>query len=715
MGVGLGVRAMAGRVGVCSTTAAVAAVATCGGVVSGRGWRGVGIREARRWASSWRGSGDAEGGLSGDALAERMAELNARQKYAEALALFDRSKATPSLVGEYTRSLVMSGRYDRAKAGAMLLEAAQQQGYSQQQHLLGRAGFGGGRGTVGGDGAVFAQGAIGSRENPVHMVAAQPAADFRGSLRRFAQQSFWLLVGYWLFLTLVNSDEGPASGSGGVTGGGGGGGLGAGGGLGRIMFGDKEVLPATVPTTRFADVRGCDEALDEISELVDILKNPEKFTKAGATLPRGLLLTGPPGTGKTLMAKSLAGEAGVPFFYEAGSSFDEMFVGVGPKRIRALFAAARASKPSIIFIDEIDACGARRGTGARGVDGQSVNRGTLQALLNEMDGFGTDEGVIVIGATNLPDALDPALMRPGRFDKQIAMPLPDIKGREEILGVHTKGMQLTGDVDLRLVARSTTGFSGADLHNLCNIAAISAARAGTEITPAIIDEARDRVTMGMKRSGKGLSAQNRKLTAYHEGGHALVALLTKGAMPVHKVTILPRGRSLGLTAFLANTDTTSISRKELVAQLDVAMGGRVAEEIIFGEDAVTSGASGDIQQATALARRMVMRDGLGKGGRLIALDPSGNDGVGVSPDELHQVEAEVREMIDAAHKRAFAKINKHKDDLHVLAKGLLEHETLTREEICKLLKMKDPGDGDAERTTMAKEKPGAALLANRKT
>ena len=367
---------------------------------------------------------------------------------------------------------------------------------------------------------------------------------------------------------------------------------------------NKEALSEKSVKT-FNDVKGCDEAKQELQEIVEYLKNPDLFTRLGGKLPKGVLLSGPPGTGKTLLARAVAGEAGVPFFYRAGSEFEEMFVGVGSKRVRQLFSAAKKKTPCIVFIDEIDAVGTSR----KAFETQS--RKTLNQLLTEMDGFEQNEGIIVIAATNIPEQLDPALTRPGRFDRLIHVPNPDIGGRREILAHYLSDKPVEADVDVESLARGTSGFSGAELFNLVNMACVQAAVTGeTTITSELLDWAKDRIVMGVERKSAVLTEESKRLTAYHEAGHAIVALRTPGAMPVHKATIVPRGSALGMVTQLPDKDETSITRKQLLARLDVCMGGRVAEELIFGKDEVTTGALSDLQQATRLATYMVGEVGL---------------------------------------------------------------------------------------------------------
>ncbi|KAJ3704117.1 hypothetical protein LUZ61_007822 [Rhynchospora tenuis] len=436
---------------------------------------------------------------------------------------------------------------------------------------------------------------------------------------------------------------------------------------------NKEIMPEKNVKT-FKDVKGCDDAKQELEEVVEYLKNPSKFTRLGGKLPKGILLTGAPGTGKTLLAKAIAGEAGVPFFYRAGSEFEEMFVGVGARRVRSLFQAAKKKAPCIVFIDEIDAVGSTR------KQWEGHTKKTLHQLLVEMDGFEQNEGIIVMAATNLPDILDPALTRPGRFDRHIVVPSPDVRGRQEILELYLQDKPLSDDVDVKSLARGTPGFNGADLANLVNIAAIKAAVEGAEkLTGAQLEFAKDRILMGTERKTMYISEQSKKLTAYHESGHAIVALNTEGAHPIHKATIMPRGSALGMVTQLPSQDETSISKKQLLARLDVCMGGRVAEELIFGEDNVTTGASNDLHTATELAHYMVSNCGMS--------DTIGPVHVKERPGSEMQsrIDAEVLKLLREAYDRVKKLLKKHESSLHALANALLEYETLTAEEIKQVL------------------------------
>ena len=439
----------------------------------------------------------------------------------------------------------------------------------------------------------------------------------------------------------------------------------------------------------FNDVAGVEEAKEEVEEVVEFLRDPKKFSRLGGKIPRGCLLVGPPGTGKTLLARAIAGEAGVPFFTISGSDFVEMFVGVGASRVRDMFEQGKKHSPCIIFIDEIDAVGRSRGAGLGG--GNDEREQTLNQLLVEMDGFDTNEGVIIIAATNRPDVLDPALLRPGRFDRQVVVSLPDIIGREKILKVHSKKISMAPDINLRTVARGTPGFSGADLANLVNESALLAARKNKRIvTNQEFEEAKDKVMMGAERRSMVMTEEEKKLTAYHEAGHAIVTINEKAAYPIHKATIIPRGRALGMVMQLPEKDEVSQTREQLHAQMAIAMGGRVAEELIFGDDKVTTGAVSDIEQATKRARAMVMRAGLSKElgpvaygeneeevflGRSVARQQN------MSEETAKKVDGEIRKFVEKGYERARKVLTEKIDDLHKLAKALLTYETLTGKEI----------------------------------
>jgi cell division protease FtsH len=443
----------------------------------------------------------------------------------------------------------------------------------------------------------------------------------------------------------------------------------------------------------FEDVAGVDEAKEDLQEIVEFLRDPQKFQRLGGRIPRGVLLVGPPGTGKTLLARAIAGEANVPFFTISGSDFVEMFVGVGASRVRDMFEQAKKNAPCIIFIDEIDAVGRHRGAGLGG--GNDEREQTLNQLLVEMDGFEANEGIILIAATNRPDVLDPALLRPGRFDRQIVVPNPDVTGREKILKVHARKVPLSPDVDLKVVARGTPGFSGADLMNLVNEAALLAARRGKRVvTKDEFEDAKDKIMMGAERRTMVMTEQEKLLTAYHEGGHAIVALNVPATDPVHKATIIPRGRALGMVMQLPERDKLSMSYEQMTSRLAVLMGGRVSEEVIFGKDKVTSGAQSDIEQATKLARAMVTRWGFsdelgtvmyGENQEEVFLGYSMGRQQNISESTSQKIDSEVRRLVEAGQSEARRIITEKHDSLEILARGLLEYETLTGEEIRNLL------------------------------
>lgn len=448
----------------------------------------------------------------------------------------------------------------------------------------------------------------------------------------------------------------------------------------------------------FADVAGCDEAKEEVGELVDFLRDPTKFTKLGGKIPRGVLMVGPPGTGKTLLAKAIAGEAKVPFFSISGSDFVEMFVGVGASRVRDMFEQAKKHAPCIIFIDEIDAVGRHRGAGLGG--GHDEREQTLNQLLVEMDGFGGGEGVIVIAATNRPDVLDPALLRPGRFDRQVVVALPDVKGREQILGVHMRKLLLANDVEPLVIARGTPGFSGADLANLCNEAALFAARSNEkEVRMNHFDAARDKILMGTERRSMAMSEEEKTLTAYHEAGHAIVGRLVPEHDPVYKVTIIPRGRALGVTMYLPEGDKYSINKVAIQSQLCSLYGGRVAEELIFGEDKVTTGASNDIERVTKMARNMVTKWGLsdelgpvayGEEEDEVFLGRSVTQHKNVSDETARKIDEVVRSILDKAYARTKRILADNLDKLHAMSQLLLQYETIDAPQIDAIMEGRAP-------------------------
>jgi ATP-dependent metalloprotease len=531
---------------------------------------------------------------------------------------------------------------------------------TQAMQILSGAAVGVSGGMVGGGAAPSAGvlGGIGSRgtnaKHPLHVQMHNPSSG-RMALFTLARQ---VLIAFVVVsaITAVLDEKGLG---------------------GRAMgMNSKHVQEAEGSDKRFSDVKGADEAKAELEEIVEYLKNPEKFTRLGGKLPRGLLLTGPPGTGKTLLAKAIAGEAGVPFYFSSGSQFEEVYVGLGAKRVRELFEAAKKKSPAIIFIDEIDAVG-----GSRKLKDQSALKMTLNELLVQMDGFDENNGIIVIGATNFAESLDSALLRPGRFDKHVTVPLPDVGGRKEILEMYGEKTRLSKDVDLSIIARGTIGFSGADLYNLMNQAALKASTDGlNSITMSVLEYATDKIRMGAERTTAVISPKTAKCTAYHEAGHALVAALTDGAQPIHKATIMPRGQALGMVMLLPDGDQTSQSLKEMVAFMDVAMGGRVAEELIFGNENVTSGASSDILNATRTARAMVTKYGFSD--EIGVVYHGGSTGEESASNQTRaKIDEEVRKLTDSAYQRAKDLMKKYSKEHHLLAETLLEYETLTGDEV----------------------------------
>ena len=478
-----------------------------------------------------------------------------------------------------------------------------------------------------------------------------------------------------------------------------------GGGRGAMSFGRSRAKLQGEDQIKvtFADVAGCDEAKEEVSELVEFLRDPGKFTKLGGKIPRGVLMVGSPGTGKTLLAKAIAGEAKVPFFSISGSDFVEMFVGVGAARVRDMFEQAKKHAPCIIFIDEIDAVGRHRGAGLGG--GHDEREQTLNQLLVEMDGFEGSEGVIVIAATNRPDVLDPALLRPGRFDRQVVVPLPDVKGREQILKVHMRKVPLANDVEPLVIARGTPGFSGADLANLVNEAALFAARGNSrEVSMDDFERAKDKIMMGAERRSMIMSDDEKKLTAYHEAGHAIVGRLVPDHDPVYKVTIIPRGRALGVTMYLPENDRYSYNKENIISRLCSLYGGRVAEELIFGADKVTTGASNDIERATKMARNMVTKWGLsdklgpiayGEEEDEVFLGRSVTQHKNVSDETARLIDEEVREILDRAYLRSTELLTENLPKLHVMADALLQYETIDAQMIEAIMdgRVPDPPKG----------------------
>ncbi len=475
---------------------------------------------------------------------------------------------------------------------------------------------------------------------------------------------------------------------------------GAGGGRGAMSFGKSRarLLGEDQVNVTFNDVAGVEEAKEEVAEIVDFLRDPAKFQRLGGKIPRGVLMVGSPGTGKTLLARAIAGEAKVPFFTISGSDFVEMFVGVGASRVRDMFEQAKKHAPCIIFIDEIDAVGRHRGAGLGG--GHDEREQTLNQLLVEMDGFEGNEGVIVIAATNRPDVLDPALLRPGRFDRQVVVPLPDVRGREQILKVHMRKVPLADDVNPSVIARGTPGFSGADLANLVNEAALFAARANRRtVTMEEFDKAKDKIMMGAERRSMVMSEEERKLTAYHEAGHAIVGLTVPDHDPVYKVSIIPRGRALGITMFLPEEDRYSYSKRRLDSQISSLFGGRIAEELVFGPDAVTTGAANDIERATDIARNMVTKWGLSQRlGPLTYTEEAGEVFLGrsvtqhkqVSDVTTHAIDEEVRKIIDENYRRAETILRDNIDKLHKMADALMRYETIDEEQLQDIMAGREP-------------------------
>jgi cell division protease FtsH len=504
---------------------------------------------------------------------------------------------------------------------------------------------------------------------------------------------------------------------------------GAGGGRGAMSFGKSRarLLGEDQVSVTFADVAGVEEAKEEVVEIVDFLKDPGKFQRLGGKIPKGVLMVGSPGTGKTLLARAIAGEAKVPFFTISGSDFVEMFVGVGASRVRDMFEQAKKNAPCIIFIDEIDAVGRHRGAGLGG--GNDEREQTLNQLLVEMDGFEGNEGVIVIAATNRPDVLDPALLRPGRFDRQVVVPLPDVRGREQILKVHMRKVPIDGNVKPSVIARGTPGFSGADLANLVNEAALLAARANKRtVTMEEFDKAKDKIMMGTERRSMVMSQAEKKLTAYHESGHAIVGLSVPDHDPVYKVTIIPRGRALGVTMFLPEEDRYSYSKQRLMSQMKSLYGGRLAEELVFGPAYVTTGASNDIERATEIARNMVTKWGLSdRLGPLTYTEDDGEIFLGrsvtrhkqVSDVTAHAIDEEIRGLIDLCYGEAKKILVENEDKLHKMAQALMKYETIDENQIRDIMSGNDPRPpedwdeppepGDLAKAELPETKPAAPL------
>ena len=542
-------------------------------------------------------------------------------------------------------------------------------------------------------------------ENDVRIIAREPEQPSLLMNIFISWFPFLLLIGIWIFF--MRQMQGGA------------------GGRGAMSFGKSKarMMGEDQIKVTFDDVAGVEEAKEEVGELVEFLRDPGKFQKLGGQIPRGVLMVGSPGTGKTLLAKAIAGEARVPFFTISGSDFVEMFVGVGASRVRDMFEQAKKHAPCIIFIDEIDAVGRHRGAGLGG--GHDEREQTLNQLLVEMDGFEGSEGVIVIAATNRPDVLDPALMRPGRFDRQVVVPLPDVRGREQILKVHMRKVPAADDVKASLIARGTPGFSGADLANLVNEAALFAARENArEVHMEHFERAKDKIMMGSERRSMVMSDDEKKLTAYHEAGHAIVGRLVPDHDPVYKVSIIPRGRALGVTMFLPEEDRYSYSKRRLESQISSLFGGRIAEELIFGEDSVTTGASNDIERATEIARNMVTKWGLSeKLGPLAYSEDEGEVFLGrsvtqhknLADDTARVIDEEIREVIDRNYERAETLLKDNEDILHAMSEALIKYETIDADQIDQLMARKavtppkdwiDEGDDDASSSTPSAKQDG---------
>ena len=574
------------------------------------------------------------------------------------------------ITSEYIKALARTGKMTQSNGNKVVNFLKQVEngggggGGGYNSSYFGRGGSRSQYGRAGGSRAAGAGGIGMSQDAPLIVQFAERS--FKDKLKGMLPNI--ILIGGLIYLVTSVMPSPGKNGSGG-------------GGPMSLLSGSKTFAPEMSNRT-FDDVQGCEEAKDQLVEIVEYLKDPSKFTRLGGKLPKGVLLAGPPGTGKTLLARAVAGEAGVPFFYASGAEFDEMFVGVGARRIRDLFKAANAQRPAIIFLDEIDAVGRKRS----GKVQQHLNM-TLNQLLVELDGFKENKGVIVIAATNFADSLDPALVRPGRFDRQIAVPLPDIRDRTKIIQHYLTTITADPGIEASVLARGTPGFSGADLANVCNLAAIRASVLGKKwVDMSEIEYAKDKILMGDERKSAFISKETQECTAYHESGHAIVAIHTKGAHPVHKATIVPRGRALGMVMQLPEGDQTSVTKEQLLAKMDVCMGGRVAEEIIFGADKVTSGASSDFQQATSIARNMVMAYGMVD--EIGIMRYSDHDLKELAPETRKLIDDQIKRLLNESYARAKKCLLKHAKDHHKLAKALIDYESLTGDEIRDYLKGK---------------------------
>ncbi|QIW98713.1 hypothetical protein AMS68_004231 [Peltaster fructicola] len=565
-----------------------------------------------------------------------------------------RYASNPAVDGAYTKALEQIGTVEAQKMGTMTGAQGQTRELSEQLRAIGQAVSARNRG---GNVSLSKTGS-GAKSEPLYVVVDET---LRSTLFKWFRFTAWftlivycILVAITLFIDTVGMSRKP----GGVQ--------------------NAEAKPE-LQKTKFTDVHGCDEAKDELQELVEFLKAPDKFTTLGGKLPKGVLLVGPPGTGKTLLARAVAGEAGVPFFYMSGSEFDEVYVGVGAKRVRELFNAARQKSPAIIFIDELDAIGSKRHERDAAYAKQTLNQ-----LLTELDGFDQNSKVIIIGATNFPQSLDKALTRPGRFDRNIVVPLPDVRGRIAILKHHLRNIRTAPDVDSAIIARGCPGFSGAELENVVNQAAIHASKnKATKVSLEDMMWAKDKILMGAERRSAVIQQKDKVMTAYHEGGHALVAMLTEASTPLYKATIMPRGNALGITQMLPEMDKVSATKKEMMAQIDVCMGGKVAEELIYGADNVTTGASSDIQNATRVAYQMVTQAGMSD---LIGNIDLASDYARLSSETKKQIESEVRRLVEEGRDRAMALLTQNREGLDRLATALVEYETLNKEEMEKVVR-----------------------------